>query len=525
MVREYPVKPAAKRKHRQADSQSLDQLTRTLYRVAAVLLIVILVLGTTIVVDRWPEIAALAETIAQPSPTPPPPTSLAVQTIPSPTPSPVPVTPPPCEPPQDWVTYLVQEGNTLYSLAKAHGTDVDTLQRVNCLDDEIILVGQELYVPPPPGTTATPPEQDPAIQEPQAIDWERFTNIVLMGTDKRKDDVAWRTDSIIVVSVDAGQERVYLLSIPRDLWLDIPGHGPDRINTADFWGEAAEEGGGPELVKRTLEQNLGIPVQHFVRIDFQGFVAAIDAIGGVEIDVHCALPDIGLEPGIYQMDGKQALRYARSRMGTSDFDRSRRQREILMALWEKGKSMDVIPRLPALWRATAAAFETDLSLGQVLSLAYVGIQLKGDQILTEAIGPGQVDDWITPEGAEVLLPRQGEIDALLKEFYNSTETERDDGANLTKVRVLNGSWRAAAEQLASRDLRRAGFRIAGKGLADRQDVLESQVTYYGTDAEVARRVVRTLKLPSSALQYQHDPSSAVDVYIVLGADYDPCDEP
>jgi LCP family protein required for cell wall assembly len=367
--------------------------------------------------------------------------------------------------------------------------------------------------------------QDPAIQEPQVIDWERFTNIVLMGTDKRKDDVAWRTDSIIVVSVDAGQERVYLLSIPRDLWLEIPGHGPDRINTADFWGEAAEEGGGPELVKRTLEQNLGIPVQHFVRIDFQGFVAAIDAIGGVEIDVHCALPDIGLEPGIYQMDGKQALRYARSRMGTSDFDRSRRQREILMALWEKGKSMDVIPRLPALWRATAAAFETDLSLGQVLSLAYVGIQLKGDQILTEAIGPGQVDDWITPEGAEVLLPRQGEIDALLKEFYNSTETERDDGANLTKVRVLNGSWRAAAEQLASRDLRRAGFRIAGKGLADRQDVLESQVIYYGTDAEVARRVVRTLKLPSSALQYQHDPSSAVDVYIVLGADYDPCDEP
>jgi LCP family protein required for cell wall assembly len=520
------VKPAAERNHSQTDSRSLDQLTRTLYRVAAVLAIVILVLGTTIVVDRWSEIAALAETIAQPSPTdPPPPPPAVVETLPSPTPAPVPITPPPCEAPQDWVTYLVQEGNTLYSLAKAHGTDVETLQRVNCLDGEVILVGQELFVPPPPGATATTTKQGPADQQAQAIDWERFTNILLLGTDKRKDDVAWRTDSIIVVSVDAEQERVYLLSIPRDLWVNIPGHGFDRINTADFWGEAAEEGGGPELVNRTLEQNLGIPIQHFVRIDFQGFVGAIDAIGGVEIDVHCALPDIGLEPGIYQMDGKQALRYARSRMGTSDFDRSRRQREILMALWEKGKSMDAIPRLPALWRAMATTFETDLSLGQVLSLAYVGIQLKGDQILTEAIGPGQVDDWITPQGAEVLLPRQDEIDALLKDFYNSTGAEIDSGANLTKVRVFNGSWRSAAEQLASRDLRRAGFKVVDKGLADSQDILESQVLFYGIDGEIARRVVRTLKLPSSALQYQHDPSSAVDADVILGADYDPCAEP
>ena len=519
------MRPAPKRQNKHANSQSADRLTRTLYRVAAVLVVVIVVLGTAIVVDRWAELAALAEAISQPSATQPPPSPAVVETLPSPTPSPVPVTPPPCEAPLDWVTYVIQEGNTLYSLAKDHGTDVETLQRVNCLDSEVILVGQELRVPPPPGVEAATTVPNSPVQEAQVIAWDRFTSIVLLGTDRKEDDVAWRTDSMIVVSVDAEQNRVYLLSIPRDLWVDIPGHGPDRINTADFWGEAAEEGGGPELVRRTLEENLGIPVQHFVRVDFQGFKSAIDAIGGVEIDVHCALPDIGLEPGIHQMDGKQALRYARSRMGTSDFDRSRRQREILVALWEKGKSMDVIPRLPALWRAMGATFETDLSLGQVLGLAYTGIQLKGDQILTEAIGPGQVDDWITPMGAEVLLPRWDDIDALLRDFYNSTDTATNDAANRTKVKVLNGSWRNQAEQLASRDLRRAGFRIADKGLADSQDYQESQVVFYGTDAEIARRVVSTLKLPSATLEYQHDPSSAVDVYIVLGADYDPCAEP
>ncbi|MGC9333717.1 MAG: LCP family protein [Anaerolineae bacterium] len=515
------------RKHQNdhVDSPSPDRLTRILLRVAAVLVIVVLVLAAAILVDRWADIEALGEALSQAPTAQPRPTAVNVEALPSPVPSPVPVTPPPCVPPQDWVTYVVGEGDTLYSLARDHGTDVEVLQRVNCLASDVILVGQELYVPAPEGAETSAPDPSQPTEKLPAISWDRYTNIVVLGADKKTDSIAWRTDTIIVVSVDTAQNRAYLLSIPRDLWVEIPGHGADRINTADFWGESAEAGDGPELVKRTLEQNFGIPVEHFVRIDFQGFVNAIDAIGGVEIAVHCPLPDIGLEPGIHQMDGKQALRYARSRMGTSDFDRSRRQREILVALWEKGKSMNVIPRLPALWRAMGATFETDLSLGQVLGLAYVGVQLKGDQILTEAIGPGQVDDWITPMGAEVLLPRWDEIDTLLRDFYNSKETPADGAARQSRVRVLNGSWRSEAEELASRDLRRVGFSIAGKGPADSQDYLESRVVFYGTDAEVARRVVSTLKLPSTALEYQHDPSSAVDAYIILGADYDPCAEP
>lgn len=519
------MKRSKKRQSEHTNSRPPDRLTHALLRVAAVLGIVVVVLGATILVDRWADIEALGEVLSQSPTAQPGPAAVAAEVPASPTPSPVPITPPPCEPPQDWVIYVVQEGNTLYSLARGHGTDVEVLQRVNCLESETILVGQELYVPPLPGAESGATDPPQPTEDAPAIPWDRYTNIIVLGADKKTDGIAWRTDTMIVVSVDAAHKRAYLLSIPRDLWVEIPGHGADRINTADFWGESAKAGGGPELVKRTIEENLGIPIQYYVRANFEGFVAIIDAVGGVEIDVDCGLPDLGLEPGIHQMDGKQALRYARSRMTTSDFDRNRRQREILMALWEKGKSMDVVPRLPALWRAMATTFETDLSLGQVISLAYTGVQLRPGDMFTEAIGRGQVQDWMTPLGAEVLLPLYDEIEALLKGFYNAPDAASDEAAAPTTVQVLNGSWRSQAEELAGRDLRRAGFKIVGKGLAGSQDLLESQVVFYGTDAGIARRVVSTLHLPTSALEFQHDPSNAVDVTIVLGADYDPCSEP
>jgi LysM repeat protein len=180
----------------------------------------------------------------------------------------VPLTPPPCVPPDDWGIHVVQEGNTLFSLAQRYGTDVDTLMRVNCLNTFTIFAEQRLYVPGPaatptpivplstppaappdtprPGASATPMAGD--IAAPTAVPTvmsgsrfrvnipNRYLNIVLLGSDKRPASGAWRTDSMIVVSVDMEQNIVRLLSIPRDLWVYIPGHGYNRINTADLWG-------------------------------------------------------------------------------------------------------------------------------------------------------------------------------------------------------------------------------------------------------------------------------------------------
>ena len=438
--------------------------------------------------------------------------------------------------------HTVQEGDTLYGLAGQYSTEVETLMVVNCLESNTILIGQALRVPgPTPGPATAPPSEASAEQQLAAASSEsavapsttagidlqsgfpqNYLNIVLLGSDKRDESATWRTDTIIILSVDTESDFVRLLSIPRDLWVDIPGHGPDRINTADLWGELEREGGGPEVIKQTLYQSLGIPIHYYVRVDFDGFTKIIDAIGGLDIDVECPLPDIELTTGMQHMDGELALLYARSRITTSDFDRSRRQRKLLMALWEQGLSVSVIPRLPGLSRAMADTVQTDIPFDQVVALAYKGLQLRPNYIFSNSIGPWQVENWTTPQGAAVLLPVDEEIRKLLAMFYAPPDMDFLQRISETRVQILNGSQRPDAEQLAATTLRWSGLQIARTGAADSPTYTESQVLVYNAEPDVAETAAQLLDLPRSSLQYQPDPSQPVDIRIILGADYDPC---
>jgi LCP family protein required for cell wall assembly len=470
----------------------------------------------------------------------------------------MPITPPPCVPPDDWGIHIVQKGNTLYSLAQRYGTDVDTLMRVNCLNTFTIFIDQRLYVPglsasptplvppatpspaatPRPGASATAiadvpqmPTRVPTATPQSAFRVNipnRYLNIVLLGSDKRPSSGAWRTDSMIVVSIDMEQNVVRLLSIPRDLWVYIPGHGYNRINTADLWGELAKKGGGPDRVKQTIHYNLGIPIHYYVRVDFQGFMKIIDTVGGVDVDVDCPLPDINLSAGIHHMNGQQALRYARSRKSTNDFDRGRRQRKVLMALWEQGLTLDLIPRLPTLWRAMANSFQTDLPLDQVINLAYVGAQLKPQRILSTSIGASQVQGWITPEGAAVLLPREEKIRTLLENFYAVRDPGKLDATEKVLIRIMNGSPRRQAEQLAASTVSWEGFKVVSQGNADRQDYAQTRILVYRGEMAAGQELARLLGIPTSAVQdltsapEQPDPANPVDIQVILGRDYNPC---
>ena len=454
-------------------------------------------------------------------------TSPAAQLTPAATPLSAPVTPPPCVPPADWVVHNVQEEDTLYSLAERFDTDVETLKLVNCLSSDLILIDQALYVPPPlverVSGAASAPGAEPVQAGPaQSDNVSGYVNIILLGSDKREDDATWRTDTMIVVSVDTDRKVVRLLSIPRDLWVNIPGQGNDRINTADMWGELAQAGTGPDLVKQTIQENLGIPIDYYVRADFDGFVEIIDAIGGVEVDVECPLTDIELEPGIQHMDGELALLYARSRITTNDFDRSRRQRKLLMALWGKAKSTDIITKIPALWSAMAGTFDTDMPLSQVLSLGYIGVQLKPNYIFSQSIGPWQVQNWTTSEGYEVLLPLDNEIQDLLDAFYGPIDFDFLQRVGETQIQVLNGTWRDQAARLAATSLGWMGFQVPEVGAADRQDYAESQVIVLNAEEDIAELAAQTLDLLPSSLRYDPDPASSVNIRIILGADYDPC---
>jgi LCP family protein required for cell wall assembly len=353
----------------------------------------------------------------------------------------------------------------------------------------------------------------------------RYINIVLLGSDKRPRSQAWRTDSMIVVSVDVENNLVRLLSIPRDLWVYIPDYGYNRINTAELWGELAKKGSGTERVKRTILHNLGIPIHYYVRVDFQGFMKIIDTVGGVDVDVDCPLPDIKLKAGMHHMDGKQALRYSRSRKSTSDFDRGRRQRKVLMALWDQSLTLDIIPKLPNLWVTMADSFETDLPLDQVINLAYVGVQLAPQHIMSRAVGPSQVRGWTTAQGASVLLPRENEIRTLLESFYAPKDRSQLDAAEQVRVRILNGAKRKDAEQLAAAALRWAGFKVSSTGQADRQDYGKTQIFVYRGDLMVGKQIARQLKVPPAAVKDRtavQEQSNPEDIHVILGEDYNPC---
>jgi LCP family protein required for cell wall assembly len=551
-----------------------DRLTQVLIWVAFFLVAGLVALGA----DFWfspasdgPVAQAVGLTLPAPTPTftpstlpvaPPALESTLPFTVPIEATSPGPVTPPPCVPPDDWSIHIVQWGNTLYSLARRYGTDVDTLMHVNCLNTHTIFIGQHLYVPGPPATPTVPTPLASSTAVPLPTNTPRpgasatpataiavaatlpptlppsspsganvagqYLNIVLLGSDRRPGSGAWRTDSMIVVSVDTENNVVRLLSIPRDLWVNIPGHGYNRINTADLWGELAKKGGGPDRVKQTIYQNLGIPINYYIRVDFQGFIKIIDTVGGVDVDVDCPLPDIDLSAGMHHMNGQEALRYARSRKSTNDFDRGRRQRKVLLALWDQALTLDIIPKLPQLWQTMNSTFQTDLPLDQVINLAYVGAQLEPQRIISRAIGPSQVQGWVTPEGASVLLPRENAIRALLDDLFAPVNTSRLDVARKVRVEVMNGSRRREAEQLAAAALRWDGFKVVSVGQAERQDYALTSIFVYTGDKAAGERLARQLRVPLTAVQdltsvqEQPDPANPVDIQVILGKNYDPC---
>jgi LCP family protein required for cell wall assembly len=560
--------------HRARESQGArsDRSTRVLVALAIGLAIVAAVLAADIALrpaSKKPE-EPLSRIAHAPGPINSP--------APAPSATPTRGTPPPCIAPYDWGTHIVQRADTLYSLGNRYGTDVSTLQQVNCLQGSTILIGQRLYVPGPLAapTLATPTPLEPAENEPTSTPEpglsaterasvpveapevvvpipevglgsrpalrvnipDHYLNILLLGSDLRPQERlpglgrrnnVWRTDAIIVASVDTEQEVVRLLHIPRDLWADIPGHGYDRINTAVVWGEFTEEGSGPDLVKQTIYRNLGIPIHYYAMASFEGFIDIVNALGGLDVPVTCSLPEFNLEPGIHHMDGLQTALYVKSRETASDFDRGRRQRQVLTALWDQFLTPEIIPKLPQMWATMANSFETDLPLDQVINLAYFGLQLKAQNIRQGGINRGHVKGWTSPGGQMVLRLQEDEAKAFLDEFYAPVErTAEDQKVDKVRVQVLNGSDHFQAEELAAEALRGKGFRVVNMGQADRQDYAETQIRMFKGDPATGEWVADRLNVPASAihdLTTAPDPpdlSNPIDIKVVLGADYDPC---
>ncbi|MDD5469074.1 MAG: LCP family protein [Anaerolineales bacterium] len=268
---------------------------------------------------------------------------------------------------------------------------------------------------PVPTATATPYviPTELAEQIPEEVPGQKI--ILLLGADSRPGDTAFRTDTIIVLVLNPKQGTASLLSFPRDLYVNIPGWGTDRINTAFFRG-------GYKTLAATLQSNFGVKPDAYVLINFRSFKQIIDGLGGLDVRVGQPVRDryprrgwITVNKGLTHMNADMVLWYARTRKTTNDFARNRRQQEVLVALFEKLVSLDAIKQAPELYNKYKKAVTTNLTFGDMLGFIPLAIQLTDTtRIKRYYISPEMVWDYITPGGAMVLLPREDAIRGVVR---------------------------------------------------------------------------------------------------------------
>ena len=224
----------------------------------------------------------------------------------------------------------------------------------------------------------------------------RTTNILVLGSDRRPNTPNWRTDVMMIVALDYENNRAGVISIPRDIFIDrIPDHNPNKINVVDYLGEQDEpDGGGPKLLGSIIQEKLGIPIHHYVRFDFNGFVELVDALGGVEVEIDCPYYDyfqiedvvLNVKPGIQVLSGEEALVYVRSRRLGGDLDRARRQQRFIWAIRNHVLNENILTKLPALYSALGDSVQTDLGIVQILRVARFALGLDKENIHGFVIG-------------------------------------------------------------------------------------------------------------------------------------------
>jgi LCP family protein required for cell wall assembly len=401
---------------------------------------------------------------------------------------------------------------------------------------------------PQPSPTLTPTAAPSATVKPSALleslapllQGRDHVNILLLGSDSRGGQY-YRTDSIIIVSVRPAEQLVTMISVPRDLYVEIPTWGFDKINTAVLRGELnGYRGGGMQLLQDTLELNLGLEIDHFVLVDFQGFQQIVDTIGGIEIPVACPFTEWYIKdrkvsaelesnwylrtigPGIVHMDGFTALWYSRARLRSTDTDRSRRQQEVLRAIYSKALSLDMVPEIPALYEDFRQTVDTDVSLETALRFVPMGLAIDKAQIRSYYIWTNVGQIGYTAGGAWVLIPDRAAAQAFVSKVINeppSAEAVKavqrveiwDAGAGEEK-RLL-ASDRLAFGGYASEHTRDVDDRQPGSYLVILSDVIsESQI-------EEMR-----LLLGFGRDQIQERPNAAgdYDFRLILGEEYNTC---
>jgi len=386
-------------------------------------------------------------------------------------------------------------------------------------------------------TGAVPLDTPVRVREPLPM-WhgsERL-NLLLLGLDQRPGSaLPGRTDVIVIASVDPSQRKVALLSIPRDLWVEIPGHGESRINSAYFYGEFdGAEGGGPGLMQRTIEHNFGISIDHYGTLEFECFRRIIDILGGITVDVPEDIRDerypddsygymsIHIPAGRQQMDGATALQYVRARHESSDFSRMRRQQQVILAMREKALRLDVLFSLPELIPLLGEAFSTDLPVESLLALANLGAQIQLDDIGLRVVDESLTIPYVAPDGAQVLLPRMDQIRALIGQLFDGDPVASESwapGTSEARIVVRADAARPGLAADVASLLQRRGYNawVESEGIQ-----IESAGTFIASRREAAETAVLIaglLRVGPEFVMLAPDVEEGRDIVLTLGRDF------
>lgn len=379
-------------------------------------------------------------------------------------------------------------------------------------------------------------------------------NIALLGIGGGSHAGGTLSDTIMVASLDVKTKDVAIVSVPRDLYVKIPGYGSDKINSAHAYGEKYKyAGGGGALAKKTLENNLGVPIHYYARIDFDGFKKAIDVVGGIEITNKETLIDAEypcdnnqyrscgyrLTPGTYKLNGTQALKYARCRKGTcgDDYGRAARQQEVLVALRKKALSLGTLSnptKIAALIDVVGSNFKSDLSLDEIKKLVSIGKDIDTTKIMSKVLTNSPNDG--TPPlvengsigGASVVVPTAGIGNfTAIKAFMRSLFVDNYIKTENAKIEIQNGTTRAGLAASVSDTLRGYQYNIVAISTADSTDNSTTIIYDYskGTKPSTIKYLenrfkVKATKATAPAAITGTDGVMVVpDVRIILGRNY------
>ncbi|MBI9047258.1 MAG: LCP family protein [Anaerolineaceae bacterium] len=396
----------------------------------------------------------------------------------------------------------------------------------------------------PEGEEFEIPLQSPDDLEPEPWDGASRVTVLVLGLDYRdwESNEIPRSDTMILFTMDPVEKTAGMLSIPRDMWVNIPGFGYAKINTAYFLGEGNKlPGGGPALAVETVEQFLGVPINYYAQVDFMAFVEFIDEIGGVDIHVkqEVYVDPIGdpepfwIREGVQTFDGITTLAYARARHTEGgDFDRSARQQEVIMAVRDNILKYYSLPKLvaraPAIYDTLKDGIRTNMSLSEALQFAWLIQQIDLDNIKKAVIGPGQVSFGTSPDGLSIVKPIPDKIRIIRDEIFTSggptgpvavngdiTALLQEESA---RISIQNGTLTPGLATRTSEYLISQGLTIVEESNAEYVHEASQMIIYNGKPYS-AQYLADLLQISSDRIINQYNPDANTDLIIILGNDW------